>query len=666
LQVLSPVGEKEAIKGPELCVRVENSEKGKTRGKVVIVDDDHDVLVLMRAVLEDAGYKVFEACSGKECFAVVAREKPEVALVDFMLPGMNGLEIIGLLKRMDENLAAIAVTGQGSEKLAVEIMQAGAQNYLGKPFENNELLALVEHAFAARQVEESIPYRDLSSANKALVRNINEREAILESMVDGLFTTDPNLRILSWNSASEKITGVSSAGALGRRMGSIFGEQFCRAEHGMLRASGDNPSSTSLEAAFDIEGHRKTVIKTSSLLRGGKEEILGLVVCLKDITQRKILLDEWIETELELDRTRSELDEKERLAKKHEALHSQVEDMTRRVSEISTLHEVSRLLTSKLSLDDVLDTVMNLAGDLFRAQAYSIRLLDENETVLRVAAHYGLSEEYLRRGPIEMGKSIAGAVAKNRRPIYVPDALDYGGLHKVEVARQEGLKSILCFPLMIREDCIGVMTFYHKKTHRYSDDEMHFLAAFAGSVSIAVDNARLYEKQTRLAISDGLTGLCNHRFFHESLNEEVVRAGRYERNVSVIILDIDHFKKYNDAHGHQAGDRLLKELSAVLTNVARLNDVVGRYGGEEFVYLLHEANKGEAMLFAKRLLQRVADHVFEGESVLPGGKLTVSLGVASFPEDASSSQDLIHHADMALYLAKSEGRNQVRAFQVAG
>jgi diguanylate cyclase (GGDEF)-like protein len=434
----------------------------------------------------------------------------------------------------------------------------------------------------------------------------------------------------------------------------------------MLRASGNDSSATSLEAAFDIEGRRKTVIKTSSIHRGGAGEVLGLVVCLKDISQRKILLDKWIETELELDRTRLQLHEKESLVKKHENLHSQVEDMTRRVTEISTLHEVSRILTSKLNLEDVLDTVMNLAGDLFRAQAYSIRLLDRNENVLRVAAHYGLSEEYLERGPIEMGKSIAGAVARDRKPIYVPDALDYSGLHKVDVARQEGLKSLLCFPLMIREGCIGVMTFYHKKTHRYSDDEMHFLAAFAGTVSIAVDNARLYEKQTRLAISDGLTGLCNHRFFHESLNEEVVRAGRYGRNISVIILDIDYFKKYNDAHGHQTGDKLLKELAQVLTKVARLNDVVARYGGEEFIYLLHEANKCEAMLFAKRLRQRVADHVFEGEDVLPEGRLTVSLGVASFPEDAATSQNLIHHADMALYKAKNEGRNQVRAFQVAG
>lgn len=655
-----------AKKGPEPRAIVEKNEKGRALGKIVVVDDDHDLLTLMTAILGAAGYKVFEARGSKECFALVAKEKPEVALVDFMLPGMNGLEIIRLLKRMDENLQTIAVTGQGNEKLVVEIMQAGAQNYLRKPFENNELLALVEHAFATRQVKESVMYRDLASANRALVRNINERETILESMVDGLFTTDTDLRILSWNSASEAITGVSRAGALGRRMDSIFGEQFCQAERAMLRDSGQDSSSTSLEAAFDIDGQRKIVIKTSSILRGSVKEVLGLVICLKDISQRKILLDEWIETELELDRARSELHEKEELVKKHEILHNQVEDMTRRVTEISTLHEVSRILTSKLNLEDVLDTVMNLAGDLFRAQAYSIRLLDSNEDVLRVVAHCGLSEEYLERGPIAVGKSIAGAVALDRKPIYVPDALDYGGLHKLDIARQEGLKSLLCFPLMIREACIGVMTFYHKKTHHYSDDETHFLAAFAGTVSIAVDNARLYEKQTRLAISDGLTGLCNHRFFHESLNEETIRAGRYGRNVSVIILDIDYFKKYNDAHGHQAGDKLLKELAEVLTNVARLNDVVARYGGEEFIYLLHEANKGEAMLFAKRLRKRVADHVFDGEEVLPGGKLTVSLGVASFPEDAATSQNLIHHADMALYRAKSEGRNQVRAFQAAG
>jgi diguanylate cyclase (GGDEF)-like protein/PAS domain S-box-containing protein len=648
---------------PGPLVTVKGKEADQNLGKVLVVDDDDDILILIKSILSAAGYKVFEAKDAEECFAVVGRERPDVTLVDFMLPGMNGLEIIRLLRRMDEDLQMIAVTGQGNEKLAVEIMRAGAHNYLRKPFANEDLLQAVGSAFAARPVKKSAVYRDLASANMALQRSINEKEAILESMVDGLFTTDTDLRIVSWNTSLEQITGLLRPDALGRKMDGVFGAEFCRREDSMLRQEKQDLTSMSIEAAFDVKGVRKTVIKSSSLLRDGEGHVIGLVVSIKDISERKRLLDEWMEVEIELDRAKKELDKKEGLERRHELLHSQVEDMSRKVTEASTLHEVSKILTAKLDLNDVLDTVMNLAGDLFRAQAYSIRLLDRSENVLRLAAHCGLSEDYLKRGPIPVGKSIAGAVAEKRSAIYVPDALNHSGLHKADVARQEGLKSLLCFPLIIRGDCIGVMTFYHKVAHRYSEQEKQFLATFAGTVSIAVDNARLYERQTHLAISDGLTGLCNHRHFHEILDHELAKAERYGRSISVIILDIDHFKKYNDAHGHQAGDRLLRELGALLEGVARLNDVVARYGGEEFVYLLHEANKGEAMLFAKRLRERVAGYSFAGEGVLPGGKLTVSLGVASYPEDASSSQTLIHHADVALYRAKNEGRNQVRAFQ---
>jgi diguanylate cyclase (GGDEF)-like protein len=191
---------------------------------------------------------------------------------------------------------------------------------------------------------------------------------------------------------------------------------------------------------------------------------------------------------------------------------------------------------------------------------------------------------------------------------------------------------------------------------------MRFLATFASTVSIAVDNAQLYERQKSLAVSDGLTKLFNYRFFQERLREEVGRAKRYGFALSVIILDIDHFKKYNDTYGHQSGDALLQELSGILKSSARENDFVARYGGEEFVYLLQQANKDEAVLFAKRLRRRIADRPFEGESVLPAGMVTVSLGVSSFPEDADDAEGLIHCADKALYEAKDSGRNCVRPY----
>jgi diguanylate cyclase (GGDEF)-like protein/PAS domain S-box-containing protein len=646
----------------------EKEEEGRGRRRVLVVDDDPDILSIVTTLLTSQGYQVFQAGRSQDFFTVMGRERPQVALVDFMLPGMNGLEIIKLARRIDENLQLIAVTGQGDERLAAEIMRSGAVDYISKPFANREVLGAVERAMDLWRIRTSLPYRDLADANRDLLRRMNEREAILKNMTDALISVDTNLRILSWNGAAESFTGASEKEVLGRSMKEIFGAPFCRLEERLL-GHPEEESYVNVEESLEIVGRKSaplTVLKSAAFLRDERGMITGLVVSIKDISDRKILLNECIEKELELERAREEIIRREELRRKNELLLKGMEELSRKVSELSTLNEAGKILSSKLDLGDVLNTVMTMAGDLFQAQAYSIRLMKEDEGILSIVAHSGLSEEYLKKGPISVGDSVAGAVAQQRKPIHVPDALSHHGLYKADVAAREGLKSIYCLPLVIRDRCIGVMTFYHKKPHSYGDDQTQFLSTFASTVSIAIDNARLYEEQKRQAVTDGLTGLYNHKFFHDNLARELNRAQRYGNRLSVIILDIDLFKKYNDAYGHQEGDALLREMGGILKKVARENDLVARYGGEEFVFLLHQVSKSEAMLFARRLRKRICDHGFKGEDILPGGRLTISLGLACFPEDADSVASLIHTADQALYRAKREGRNRVRAFQTVG
>jgi diguanylate cyclase (GGDEF)-like protein len=206
------------------------------------------------------------------------------------------------------------------------------------------------------------------------------------------------------------------------------------------------------------------------------------------------------------------------------------------------------------------------------------------------------------------------------------------------------------------------MTFYHRRPRSYEPEELRFLSTFAGTVSIAVDNARLYGEQARLAVTDGLTGLFNHKYFHEGLLAEIGRARRYGHPLSLVLVDIDHFKSYNDAWGHQAGDALLRNLAVIFKAAARQNDLVARYGGEEFAFVLPQADKRQATALAKRLCRTVERRRCEGEEVLPGGRLTISLGVASYPEDVLNGSDLVSRADQALYRAKGLGRNQVQTW----
>lgn len=485
------------------------------RGRVLVVEDDPDLLGILGHVLEGAGFEVLTAGTAEAGLEALERHRPEVAIVDFKLPGTSGLEFIRRAHVVDEDVQCIAVTGQGSEKVAVSIMKAGATDYLVKPLDHVVVVESVRRAFEDRRV------------------------------------------------------------------------------------------------------------RTSRLYRGLSQD----------------------------------------LAEKNAQLERQMVELNRRMSETSTLYEVGRILTSKLDLADVLSTVMRMAGELFAAQASTIRLLDATGQRLDLVAHAGLSDEYCRRGPIPVGSSAAGAAALSGEPVHIPDVEADPRFLKGDLARREGLRSLLSLPLKIRDHMIGVMTFYHAQAREYDAEELRFLTTFTATVSIAIDNARLYQEKSRLAITDGLTGLFNHKHFHESLTAEIGRARRYGHPLSLILVDIDNFKAYNDAWGHQSGDALLRVLADLLRRAARANDLVARYGGEEFAILLPQANKTEAFAFAERLCRTVERQRCEGEEVLPGGRLTVSIGVAAYPEDVLSAPALVQCADQALYRAKHQGRNQVQQWQ---
>lgn len=167
------------------------------------------------------------------------------------------------------------------------------------------------------------------------------------------------------------------------------------------------------------------------------------------------------------------------------------------------------------------------------------------------------------------------------------------------------------------------------------------------------------ERLRQLAITDGLTGLSNHRNFKEFLMRELDRSKRHQQKTSIIMIDIDYFKHYNDTHGHQAGDILLKQISRLFTQNIRKNDLAARYGGEEFALVLIETGKKSATIVAEKIKHLVEAFHFQNEHTQPNGKVTVSMGVATYPEDAQDFDTLIRSADRRLYLAKERGRNRV-------
>lgn len=172
---------------------------------------------------------------------------------------------------------------------------------------------------------------------------------------------------------------------------------------------------------------------------------------------------------------------------------------------------------------------------------------------------------------------------------------------------------------------------------------------------------RAKEELRQLAITDGLTNLYNYRYFKDHLQQELNRARRHDLNVSIVMIDIDHFKHYNDTHGHPAGDVVLKGIAQLLKDNIRNIDLAARYGGEEFSLVLIETNKAAAKIVAEKIRKLVENHKFAYEDTQPLGRITISMGVSTFPEDGTDWETLVNVADKRLYLAKQAGRNAISA-----
>jgi diguanylate cyclase (GGDEF)-like protein len=223
------------------------------------------------------------------------------------------------------------------------------------------------------------------------------------------------------------------------------------------------------------------------------------------------------------------------------------------------------------------------------------------------------------------------------------------------------IASLIIFPILDDEQrIIGLLSIESNAANRFSGDTEKHLSTLIGNASVAITRARLYQKMEMLATTDGLTLLCNHRTFQEHLAKEVERARRYKRPLSLLLLDIDHFKTFNDTYGHPVGDLVLKEISACIRQSIRVNDIAARYGGEEFTVIIPETGEEGAMVIAERIRRTVEQHVIM--SLDRQLRVTISLGCATLPSHAVTGATLIDASDKALYYSKEHGRNRTTLF----
>lgn len=222
------------------------------------------------------------------------------------------------------------------------------------------------------------------------------------------------------------------------------------------------------------------------------------------------------------------------------------------------------------------------------------------------------------------------------------------------LVKELNLKEFVLASLWSNNNPIGLILVDNCITHKpIIEDDIRILSMFVNQAAGAIENSRIFENTLIKAHTDPLTNLWNYGYFQYRLDEEIVKAKNQGYNLSVMMLDLDDFKKFNDTFGHQAGDEVLKKTGEILKNNSRKIDIVARYGGEEFALILPYANKNEAKIIGERIRKSVE------ETEIRGWCFTISIGIASFKEDTTEKEELIKKADLALYRAKKEGKNKV-------
>jgi diguanylate cyclase (GGDEF)-like protein len=336
-------------------------------------------------------------------------------------------------------------------------------------------------------------------------------------------------------------------------------------------------------------------------------------------------------------------------------------ELKRTVDELAVLNEIGKALTSSLDVGEVMHIILAKVSELLRPRNRSLLLRDPQTGELYFKAAVGAGSDMLLHLRVRKGEGIAGWVAENNKPLLVPDVhADPRFASRFDKTSRFKTKAILCVPLAFKGRVLGVIELVNGEGDGpFHEEDLRILATVAEFSAIAIENAQNFQKVQELTILDDHTGLFNSRHLRRTLEQEIVRAIRFGHPVSLVFFDLDRFKQVNDTHGHQAGSRVLAEVGKLLLHTLRATDIPVRYGGDEFVLLLPETSKDQAIEAADRIRCEIAENHFLAEADYGPVRITASMGVATFPDDGQTPEALIARADAAMYLVKQGRRNGV-------
>jgi diguanylate cyclase (GGDEF)-like protein len=373
--------------------------------------------------------------------------------------------------------------------------------------------------------------------------------------------------------------------------------------------------------------------------------------------------DELIKENIKLKEEIEELRKQAQRAETRKRIIARVNQMLdQSLYELSVINKINRILTKTLDYEEIIREIMALLSTMVEYVAAGLLISDDTVCLLKIHLASPRARKFImlfKERAIRKYAELSGTSLSSDKLLlgveneaFIVDSEERGNLlGAFEAAR-----------LQVADRVIGILCVAHTKTNIFTSADLKLIELLANTSSVAIENGLLHRKVEELAITDGLTGVYNHRYFKEALHRELRRSQRYNLVFSLLILDIDNFKKINDTYGHIKGDEVLKGLANIAKgNLHREIDVLARYGGEEFVVILPQTTKERAVFVADRMRREIEDRL--SGAVGMADRITVSVGIAQYPHDGEEERMLIQSADQALYQAKKSGKNRVVMIQ---
>jgi diguanylate cyclase (GGDEF)-like protein/PAS domain S-box-containing protein len=585
--------------------------------RVLVADDSALAAAVVRDALRADGHAVEVVSDGDAALARLRDGRPvDLLITDGAMPGRDGLAVCREV-RADPALRHLPVLFlTASEGMVVDALDAGADDHLPKPFAAAELRARVRAALRlARHRADALAERDLS-------------HALVESLQDGLLVMAGDGRILRVNERLVALTGYAREELVGRRPPYPFWPESSAAAYGerLTVALRSGASGEADRIYVRADGARRHVIVSLAALDVASADGAAFVSTVKDVTTRRAAEEELRRSEA---RARA-------LAREQAALG-----------------RVAAAVAEAVPPERVFDLVAREVAGLLGVEAGGVARFADGENAVLVGSWASTDAMRLPTGAVlpASDDSLTGRVRREGRPARQDAAA--GGVRPGAGHVDRG--SAVAAPVWVDGVLWGTVGALSRRPGGLPDDAETRVGKFGRLVGLAIASAAAREELTRLAETDALTGLANRRAFEARLEREVARARRTGAPLSVVVLDLDHFKEVNDRHGHEEGDRALRTLAERMRAATRASDVIARIGGEEFAWLLPGTPAEGAHAMAERLRGVVAAEPFG-----IAGTRTISGGVAELgPGDDGAA--LLRAADMRLYAAKSSGRDRVLA-----